>query len=204
MTQHLLDTDQIYGQDVWPGRLAKRNAWLLVEIPFKWMVLPGLLFAFPLFIGMAVALLIDTPLAHALFLAYWAVLWVLAFAVIRNYRTVNYYDKRAQTFHEDIYLFNKRLRARSWPRSDFSGVSCGRHWTSGSGPFLAVRLHGHHLGQMLLAYLGADTREEMIDLATTLARVADLPLLPEQSTGSQHQLDDMRQEKRWANVACAP
>ena len=201
MTRQRLDTDQLYGQFVWPGRLAKRNAWLLVEVPLKWIVLPGLLYAFPLFAGMAAALLIDTPLAHTLFLAYWAVLWVLAFAVIRNYRKVNYYDKQQKTFHENIYLFDKRLRARSWPRSDFSGVSCGSHRSYGSRPFLAVRLHGHHLGQMLLAFLGADTHEDMTNIATTLARVAGLPLLPEQSTGSQHQLDDMRQDKRRSGIA---
>lgn len=38
----LFDTDQMYGQRAWTGKPAKRNAWLLMQIPFKWMLLPVL------------------------------------------------------------------------------------------------------------------------------------------------------------------
>jgi len=196
-----IDTDTRYGQEDYPGRLVTKNFALLLEIPMKFLVFPGLLYGFPLFIGMAIALLTDSHIAKLLLPYYFLFLHLTALMLFRNYHVASYYDKQQQRIHEDVYLYRKRLRQRSWPLADFTGISYGTHGGAGNGYYLAIRLHGHHLGQMLLSFLGAYSREEMIRKANRLAEVTGLPLLPEMTTGPQHRFDDMRNTDRWAYLS---
>ena len=197
----LLDTDTKFGQDDYPGRLIKRNFELLLEIPFKFILFPLMIMAVPLFIPIFILLATKIHLLEVIMPYYFLVLYLAALSVFRNYHVLSYYDKQTQTINEELYLYRKRWRQNSWPLSDFTGISYGTQGGSGNGYYLSIRLHGHHMGQMLLSFLSANTREDMISIAQRLAEVTGLPLLPELSTGPQHRLDDMRNKSRWSYLS---
>lgn len=194
-------TDSTYGQEDYPGRLITRNFELLLEIPFKFILFPLMIMAVPLFIPVFILLPTNPHLLVSIMPYYFPIMYLAALSVFRNYHTRSYYDKQANTINEELYLYRKRLRRNSWPLSDFKGISYGTQGASGNGYYLTIRLHGHHLGQMLLSFLSASTREDMIAIAKRLSEVTGLPLLPEMTTGPQHRLDDMRNKSRWSYLS---
>lgn len=196
-----IDTDNWFGQDDYPGHLIKRDFWLVLEIPFKFILFPQMIMAIPLFVPVFILLPTNIPLLDLIMPYYVPALYLASLSVFRNYHVRSYYDKQAQNINEELYLYSKRLRQNSWPLSSFKGISYGTQGASGNGYYLSIRLHGHHLGQMLLSFLSASSREDMINTAHRLSEVTGLPLLPEMTTGPQHRLDDMRNKSRWSYLS---
>jgi len=196
-----IDTDIRFGQEDYPGRLIKRNFELLLEIPFKFLLFPMMIMAVPLFIPVFILLPTNPHLLEIIMPYYLPILYLAALSIFRNYHIRSFYDNQTHTINEELYIYRKLFRQNSWSLSDFTGISYGTQGASGSGYYLSIRLHGHHLGQMLLSFLSARSREEMIRIAHRLSEITGLPLLPEMTTGPQHRLDDMRNKSRWSYLS---
>jgi hypothetical protein len=110
----------------------------------------------------------------------------------------SFYDADREEFTARITLLGHPVRTWSWPNNLFTGISWGNKGQT-RGCISVVRLRCIIDGYLVDSFLYADHKEEAREMAARLSEISGLPLLGEEFTGSQHDLNDLRRHA-WLTV----
>jgi hypothetical protein len=94
-------------------------------------------------------------------------------------------------FEKNLVFLGLKIRSWAWPKNLFNGISYGNKGLS-KGITSVVRLKCKVDGYLVDSYFDAKNTAEAGELAQRLSEVSGLPVLGEEFTGSQHELNDLR------------
>lgn len=189
--RRIIDQDGLYGQVLYAFRIGGENPGrFLIELiampmasmmTFGFVPLALLLFGvqlvpdswqMPWFVVTAMLILASVPLS-----------W--------TFGNESFYDADREEFTERITLLGRPVRTWSWPKNLFTGISWGNKGQT-RGRISVVRLSCMIDGYLVDSFLHAHDNEEAREMAARLSEISGLPLLGEEFTGSQHDLNDLR------------
>ena len=194
----IIDRDNLYGQVHYPFRIKGANAGRflieLITLPVASMMTFG-------FIPLAL-LMFGVPLVPESWQMPWfivtATLVLASVPLSWTFGKASVYDSRKEEFSAGITLLGRRVRAWRWPANLFTGISWGHKGVS-RGVTSVVRLRCIIDGYLVDSFLDAHHKEEAREMAERLSEKSGLPLLGEEFTGSQHDLNDLRRHS-WLTV----
>ena len=129
----------------------------------------------------------------------WQMPWFLVTAMLVlasvplswTFGNASFYDADREEFTARITLLGRTIRKSSWPKNLFTGISWGNKGQT-RGRISVVRLRCLVDGYLVDSFLHARHKEEAREMAERLSEISGLPLLGEEFTGSQHDLNDLR------------
>lgn len=186
----LIDNDNVYMQIQHPFWLDSDGFAIVFEVIIN-IFFAILLYAAPI-IGVLIFVILLVPDNYKLYVLYlmgFCLIFGVVVALSRKH--VSYYDKKNRNFVIKNYYLWRKTSEYVWPIDLFDGVSYGHHFLERSGGNPGVRLHARH-GRYVLNFMGGNKWHWSRELAEKLSEYSSLNNLGEIATGTQHNLDDLR------------
>lgn len=108
-----------------------------------------------------------------------------------TFRYESIYHINKELFENNISLMGYRFRFWEWPKALFTGITYGRKGLT-RGVTNVVRLNSKVDGYLVDCFLYAYHTDEAKEFARKLSQASGLPVIGEEFTGSQHDLNDLR------------
>lgn len=189
--RRIIDRDNRYGQVLYAFRIgvASPGRFLieLIAMPMASMMTFG-------FIPLALLLFGVNLVPDSWQMPWFGVTAALVLASVPlswTFGNESFYDADSEEFRARITLLGHPVRTWSWPKNLFTGISWGNKGQT-RGRISVVRLRCIIDGYLVDSFLHAHNKVEAREMAGRLSGISGLPLLGEEFTGSQHDLNDLR------------
>ncbi len=180
-------------QEVYPFRFRKGlPLWEIFQGGvFKWIFATMTFGVLPLMLLMFI-----TPFLASAQRDTWALMmlgfYLLSLLCAMNWRRTNWYDKLRQEFGSTSQLFQYRIGSHHWPLAIFQGISFGSMMWGRMLRNTVIRIRCIEEGFLVDRLFTLSSGPEARQVAERLASATGLSLDGEETTGTQHELNDLR------------